>query len=122
MAEWRAIMEEMVNAPAEEVEVVDVQIREGQKVYFFDPDGMTFQTGDHVIMDTARGAGFGVCTAGNHRIPPKEVVAPLRKILRKTTAQDERIVAENRMKEKRAYEVCQQKIADFGLDMQLVSA
>ncbi len=115
-------MEELINAPEKEVEVVDVQFREGQKVYYFDPDGMTIQAGDHVIMDTARGAEFGVCTAGNHRITPKEVVAPLRRILRKTTAQDERIVAENRMKEKRAYEICQQKIADFGLDMQLVSA
>ena len=115
-------MEEMVSAPEKEVEVVDVQFREGQKVYYFDPDGQAFQPGDHVIMDTARGAEFGVCTAGNHRIPPKEVVSPLRKILRRTTAQDERTVAENRAKEKRAYEVCQQKIADFGLDMQLVSA
>jgi len=115
-------MEEMVNAPEKEVEVVDVQFRVGQKVYFFDPDGETFQVGDRVIMDTARGAEFGVCTAGNHRISPKEVVAPLRKILRKATAQDERIVAENRAREKRAYDVCQQKIGEFGLDMQLVSA
>ncbi len=115
-------MEELLNLPQEDVEVVDIQFRPGQKIYFFDPDGAVYNPGDHVIMDTARGAEFGICTGGNHRIPPKDVVAPLRKIIRRATAQDERIVEENRSKEKKAYDVCIQKIADQGLDMQLVSA
>ena len=104
------------------VEVVDIQFRPGQKIYFFDPDGMKFNQGDHVIIDTARGAEFGVCAGGNHKIPPKDVVAPLRKVLRKATAQDEKTIADNRAKEKRAFDVCMQKIASHGLDMQLVSA
>ena len=104
------------------VEVVDIQFRPGQKIYFFDPDGMTFSAGDHVIIDTARGAEFGYVTAGNHRIPEKDVVAPLRKVLRRANTQDEKTQEENRAKEARAYEVCLQKIESHGLDMQLVSA
>ncbi len=115
-------MEEILTLPQGDVEVVDIQFRPGQKIYFFDPDGVTYNPGDHVIMDTARGAEYGICTGGNHKIPPKDVVAPLRKIIRLATAQDERIVEENRAKEKKAYDVCLQKIADHGLDMQLVSA
>ena len=115
-------MEEITQLPQEDVEVVDIQFRPGQKIYFFDPDGVTYNPGDHVIMDTARGAEYGICTGGNHTVSPKEVVAPLRKILRRATAQDERIVEENRAKEKKAYDVCMQKIAEHGLDMQLVSA
>ena len=117
-------MEEIMNTPApdEKVEVVDIQFRPGQKVYFFDPAGLSLHAGDHVIIDTARGAEFGICTAGNHKIPLKDVVAPLRSVLRVATAQDEKIVADNREKERRAFEVCLQKTADFGLDMQLVSA
>ena len=115
-------MEELKNLPQEDVEVVDIQFRPGQKIYFFDPDGETFAQGDHVIIDTARGAEFGICAGGNHKIPPKDVVAPLRKVIRRANAQDEKTIAENRAKEKRAYEVCMQKIADHGLDMQLVSA
>ena len=118
-------MEETTALPAPEaaapVEVVDIQFRPGQKIYYFDPDGAVYAPGDHVIMDTARGAEFGICTTGNHRIPPKDVVAPLRKVLRKATPQDEKIVADNRAKEKRAYEVCLEKIAAHQLDMQLVS-
>ena len=115
-------MEELTNLPQADVEVVDIQFRPGQKIYFFDPDGLALAPGDHVIIDTARGAEFGICASGSHRIPPKDVVAPLRKVLRKANAQDEKTIAENRAKEKRAYEICLQKIADHGLDMQLVSA
>ena len=114
--------EEIIQLPAEDVEVVDIQFRPGQKIYFFDPDGVSYHVGDHVIIDTARGAEYGICASGNHMIPPKDVVAPLRKVLRLATAQDEKIVAENRAKEKKAYDVCLQKIADHKLDMQLVSA
>ena len=114
--------EEILTLPEQDVEVVDIQFRPGQKIYYFDPDGVTYVVGDHVIIDTARGAEYGICAGGNHTIPPKDVVAPLRKVIRKATAQDERIVAENRAKEKKAYEVCLQKIADHQLDMQLVSA
>ena len=114
--------EEIKNTPQADVEVVDIQFRPGQKIYFFDPDGLRLAEGDHVIIDTARGEEFGICAGANHRIPPKDVVAPLRKVLRKANAQDEKTVQDNRAKEKRAFDVCQQKIADHGLDMQLVSA
>ena len=118
------IIEEQEIAPAPDtpVEVVDIQFRPGQKVYFFDPNGMSFVAGDHVIIDTARGAEFGYVTGGNHTIQQKDVVAPLRCVIRKATAQDEKIHEENRAKEARAYEICLQKIDDHGLDMQLVSA
>ena len=118
-------MEEEIKSVGEEnatVEVVDIQFRQGQKVYYFDPAGVPCKAGDHVIIDTARGPEFGICTGGSHSIPEKDVVAPLRCVLRLATPEDERIVARNRAEEKRAYEICLQKIADHGLDMQLVSA
>ena len=111
-----------VDAPPAPVEVVDIQFRQGQKVYYFDPAGLDIKTGDHVIIDTARGPEYGICAGGNHMIAARDVVAPLRSVIRLATAEDERIVARNRAEEKRAYEICLQKIADHGLDMQLVSA
>ncbi|MBQ4550779.1 MAG: hypothetical protein IJA49_06770, partial [Oscillospiraceae bacterium] len=106
----------------EYVEVVDVQFRPGQKVYYFDPAGMTIRQYDHLIIDTARGPEYGICSGGNHRINAKDVVAPLRRVLRFATEADERQMIEMRNKEKKAYQVCLQKIEDHGLDMQLVSA
>ncbi len=121
MEETLQSVEEVVQ-PAAPVEVVDIQFRPGQKIYFFDPAGLQLAAGDHVIIDTARGQEFGIVAGGNHTIPAKDVVTPLRSVLRRTTAQDEKQVEENRAKEKRAYDICLQKIADHGLDMQLVSA
>ena len=103
------------------VSVVDIQFRPGQKVYFFDPAGLELKSGDHVIMDTARGAEFGTCTSGVHLVNESEVVLPLRSVLRLATASDERIVRENRAKEQKAFDICHKKIGDMGLDMQLVS-
>ncbi|MCD7859993.1 MAG: stage 0 sporulation family protein [Firmicutes bacterium] len=103
------------------VEVADIQFRPGQKVYYFNPNGLQLHTGDHVIIDTARGVEFGYCAGANHRVRKQDVVAPLRAVIRLANARDERILQENREKEKRAVEVCQKKISDFGLDMQLVS-
>ena len=113
-------MEEIKNVP-DMVEVVDIQFRPGQKVYFFDPAGLQLQAGDHVIIDTARGPEYGVCAAGNHTISQKDVVTPLRPVIRLADRQDERIVEENRAREKRAHEICLQKIEELQLDMQLVS-
>ncbi len=109
-------------APETTVEVVDIQFRPGQKVYYFSPDGIVCKAGDHVIIDTARGPEYGICAAGNHSIRQSEVVAPLRKVLRIATAQDEKIAAENHAKEERAYAVCLDNIRQLQLDMQLVSA
>ena len=104
------------------VTVVDIRFRNNAKSYYFDPAGLTLMTGAHVIIDTARGDEFGVCAAGNHPVKPRELVLPLRKVLRVATEQDERTNAENQEREKKAFEICQQKIAAHGLEMQLVSA
>ena len=104
------------------VTVVDIQFRSGNKVYYFDPGRLNLKAGAHVIMDTARGNEFGYCTAGNHQVTARDIVPPLRKVLRIATEKDEKINEENIQKEKRAFEICQQKIEEHGLDMQLVSA
>ena len=109
-------------AASDTVRVVDIHFRSGGKVYYFDPRDLELQNGQHVIMDTARGPEYGICASGVHEVPKRDIVPPLRPVLRLATAADEKTVAENREKEKRAFEVCQKKIAEHGLDMQLVSA
>ena len=118
--------EEGAEAPAEKpvetVTVADIRFRNNVKTYFFDPGELTLKPGDHVIMDTSRGVEYGVCAVGNHAVPASEIVPPLRKILRRANAQDERVNSDNLEKEKRAFSVCMQKIEDHHLEMQLVSA
>ena len=106
----------------ERVTVVDIRFRNNAKTYFFDPGELRPVSGDHVIIETARGDEYGICAGACHEVKASEIVPPLRKVLRMATAQDERVNRDNQEKEKRAFEVCQQKIADHKLEMQLVSA
>ena len=108
--------------PSQEVEVVDIQFRSGQKIYFFDPAGYSLHAGDHVIIDTARGPEYGTCVSGNHTVSGKDIVVPLRPVLRPATQQDRETAVKNQEKERQAYQVCLEKIAEQALDMQLVSA
>ena len=113
---------EAASQSAERVAVCDVQFRSGGKIYFFDPNGLDLKNGDHVIIDTARGAEYGYCVLGTHRIAKRELVQPLRKVIRAANAIDRRIKADNERKEKEAFAFCMRKVEELGLDMQLVSA
>ena len=112
----------LTNELPQEHEVVDIQFRPGQKIYFFDPAGLKLKAGDHVIIDTSRGMEYGYVTGGNHKIARKDIVAPLRQVIRIANDQDEKAVADHRETEKKAFAVCMQKIMELDLDMQLVSA
>ena len=103
------------------VTVCDIQFRNACKIYYFDPNGLTLKAGEAVIIDTARGPEFGSCVRGNHDVSSREIVPPLRPVLRRATEQDKKVNADNRIREKRAYDICQQKIGELGLDMQLQS-
>ncbi|MBE6928509.1 MAG: hypothetical protein E7467_08530 [Ruminococcaceae bacterium] len=103
------------------VVVCDIQFRTGTKIYYFDPNGIDVKDGDEVIIDTSRGPEFGKCVRGNHEVFERETVAPLRPVLRLATNADRKIDEENRGKEKRAHEVCLERIEALGLEMQLVS-
>ena len=115
-------MEDQKTTKDQTVSVVDIQFRPGQKIYYFDPAGRQYSTGDHLIIDTARGPEYGICTAGNHSISTREIVSPLRPVLRKASPQDERTVENNRHTEEKAFRVCMEMIQNQKLDMQLVSA
>ena len=116
-------MEEEILTPVDPdaaVEVVDIQFRPGQKIYYFDPNGIDCKAGDHVIIDTARGPEYGTVAGSNHRIPEKDVVAPLRSVIRKATEEDKKVYKKNLQAEKEAFDICLGKIADHKLDMHLV--
>ena len=90
------------------------------KVYFFDPHGIAVRTGDKVVVETSRGLELAESVLGNHVVPDETVVQPLRSLARIATKDDLRIEEINRRREKEAFQICKQKIAEHGLDMKLV--
>ncbi len=102
-------------------EVISVRFRNGSKTYYFDPRGIQVRIGENVIVQTAQGLEFATCTQGNHEVPDEAIVKPLSAMVRRATENDFRGVEYNRKKEREAFDICEGKIADHGLEMKLVN-
>ncbi|MDD6188184.1 MAG: regulatory iron-sulfur-containing complex subunit RicT [Clostridiales bacterium] len=101
-------------------EVVNVRFRSKGKAYFFDPAGTTPRIGDSVIVETAKGLEFGECVRGAHYVEETAIVPPLRPVIRIATDDDKAVAQANKEREKTAFDFCQKKIAERGLEMKLV--
>ncbi|MEE3493230.1 PSP1 domain-containing protein [Ruminococcus sp.] len=101
-------------------EVIGVRFKEGGKVYYFDPDRNKLRIGDIVIVETSRGIECGTVAIANKQVADDEIVHPLKKLIRKATKEDRRRLEENKRKEKEALKICEQKVAEHGLEMKLV--
>ena len=60
------------------------------KIYFFDPDGIEIEQGEHVIVETAMGKEYGEVAIANRTIPDDKLVKPLKKIIRVATNKDKK--------------------------------
>ena len=102
------------------VTVIGVRFRKVGKIYYFDPVGIEFEKGDFAIVETARGVEFGTVVLAPREVPEETVVQPLKPVIRKATEQDCIANAQNREKEKEAFKICLEKIANRGLEMKLI--
>ena len=104
------------------VKVVGVRFRNAGKIYYFGPGTLDLETGNHVIVETARGVEMGTVMIAPREVPEDTVIQPLKPVIRIATDADERVVVKNREKEKEAFQICLEKIAKHKLDMKLVEA
>ena len=102
------------------VKVIGVRFRQTGKIYYFDPVDFNIEAGQHVIVETARGIEYGSVVIGEREIDDNKVIQPLKPVIRVATEQDDRINEENREKEKKASEICAEKIKKHGLNMKLI--
>ena len=102
-------------------EVIGVRFKEVGKVYYFDPLDNKLSAGDMVIVETARGLECGKVATPNKTVSDEELAYPLKPLVRIATENDLRHLEENKLKEKEAYRICEQKIANHKLEMKLVS-
>ena len=98
-------------------EIIGIRFKEVGKVYYFSPGNKKVQVGDRVIVETARGVECGEVVIGNREVDDKEVVQPLKPIIRLVTPEDEKRICENEAKEADIIKVFAKKIAEHGLKM-----
>ena len=102
--------------------VIGVRFKDVGRVYYFDPLDFQFRKGQKVIVETVRGVECGTVAQENKEVTDEEIVKPLKPIIRPATEKDEKQLITNAEKEKKAFEICEQKIAAHKLDMHLVEA
>ena len=104
------------------IKVIGVRFRNAGTIYYFDPAGREIHTGDHVIVETARGIEYGYVVLGSREVPDDKVVQPLKSVIRMATREDEDVELKNHDKEREAFRICKEKIRKHGLQMKLIDA
>lgn len=101
-------------------EIVGIRFKDVGKIYYFDPAGFDLHNGDRVIVETVRGTECGTVVTEKKEVSEEEIVSPLKPILRIASAEDLERVRVNREKEKKAFGICEKKIAAHKLEMKLI--
>lgn len=108
------------NAKDGGVEIIGVRFRNAGKVYYFSPNGLDFEFGDHVIVETVRGMEYGQVTIPNKVLPESEIFNPLKPVIRKADTADAEKDKANRALEAEARPVWEENVKKNNLVMQLV--
>jgi len=102
------------------VKVVGVRFKKAGKIYYFDPSEFEIKLHDKVIVETARGLEFGEVVVAPKWVDEEDVVPPLKSVVRMATEEDFIQVEENQKKEREAFQICLDKIAEHQLPMKLI--
>ena len=106
----------------EYVTVAGVRFKDGGKIYYFDPGQIQMNVGDFVIVETARGLEYGETVYTDMKVSTAQIISPLKSVIRKATTEDHEHKKENTLKEAEAFKICEEMIAQHGLEMKLIEA
>ena len=99
--------------------IVGVRFKKLGKIYFFNPKTLRVKKGDKVIVETTQGEEFGEVMIANRQIEDDKMLSPLKKVLRIANHHDIKRFEECKKIEKEAFKVCEKKIKEHKLPMNL---
>lgn len=99
--------------------VVGVRFKPAGKIYDFSSGSFVLKPGDHVVVETENGLGFGTVVEVPSQTKAKEGGQPLKKVYRPATENDFHQLQKNAETENRALEYCHQCIKELKLEMNL---
>ncbi|OOB78987.1 MAG: stage 0 sporulation protein [Epulopiscium sp. Nuni2H_MBin003] len=100
--------------------IIGVRFKKAGKIYYFDPKGIQYAQGDHVLVETIRGIEYGEVVFVNKEIGEEEKISHVRPVIRKATAEDDEVYYKNKSREKEAFFICKTKIINHNLNMKLI--
>lgn len=103
-------------------EVVQVRLREGGKIQYYEIGELRPKIGEFVIVEADRGLDYGEVISEPEMVADIVLEEPLRKITRIAAKADLEQIKKNREKTKEAFATCQKKIQEHALKMKLIEA
>lgn len=103
-------------------EIVGIKFKEGGKLYYFAPNGLSFEKDDGVIVETARGVEYGMVFIANKQVDDSDIKGELKPVLRKATEEDVARHRENVEKRHPSIRQAQEMANRRKLDMKFVDA
>lgn len=109
------------------MQIIGVRLKPAGRILFFEPNEEEIVKGDFVIVETSRGVECCKVVIAPRELPvgtelpESEPGIPLQRIYRKATEEDLQQHELNHEDEKRAFDICLQKIAEHGLPMKLIN-
>lgn len=100
--------------------IIGIRFRTAGKVYYFDPLDFNIKKGYHVIVETARGIEYGTAVGDIRELEEEKINQPLKPVIRIAKERDDKQQAENKIKEKEAFQICLEKIKKHNLEMKLI--
>ena len=104
------------------VKIVGVRFKPAGKIYYFDPGDLKIETGNDVIVETARGLEYGMVVIRPKLVKEEDLIIPLKPIIRIASDDDAETYLENKVKTKEAYDICDENIKDHDLEMYLIDS
>jgi len=101
--------------------IVGIRFKTAGKVYNFDSGAFVLKPGDHVIVETEQGLGFGTVVSPPKSFEKRTGGRPLKKVFRMATEKDFNQRQKNLSDETSAHTFCLDCIRKLGLKMNLFS-
>jgi cell fate regulator YaaT (PSP1 superfamily) len=102
--------------------IVGIRFRPAGRIYYFDPQEQTFNTGQYVIVETVRGVEAGRVVIAPKMIAESDLSDPLKPVLRLATEDELRMMLSFKSKEKEALIRCAERVQQHNLPMKLVES
>ncbi|MCR5203215.1 MAG: stage 0 sporulation protein, partial [Lachnospiraceae bacterium] len=104
------------------VTIIGVRFKDNGRVYYFDPGKHEVVLHGGVIVETARGVEYGEVVFEPKQVTDDQIIPPLKPIIRVATDNDLEKLKSNKLEEKKAFNICQEKIEKHGLNMKLIDS
>ncbi len=103
-------------------DIVGIRFNQAGKIYYFDPNEISLELGDCVVVETNRGKELGKVVIAPKQVLSSDITEPLKPIIRKASSEDLETSEQRKRKNSKALVKCHELINKLNLSMKPIAA